>query len=147
MKRNSIQLVVRSQKTPVRVEKLTIPMPNGVDATMKGTKSVVIYDYVLDRGQRRVLEETRELARRHGLRLDVIDLARETLARRILRRMGAVIHGATPIWQPRESWMSECSLGQHGAALCSLPRRIVGVISVSPLSGRDPSRWSFRRPS
>lgn len=114
MKRNSIQLVVRSQKTPVRIEKLIIPMPNGVDATMKRTKSVVIYDYVLDRGQRRVLEETRDLARRHGLRLDVIDLARETLARRILRRMGAVIHGATPIWQPGQSWMSECSLGQHG---------------------------------
>lgn len=113
MKRNSIQLVVRSQKIPVRIENLVVPMPNGVDPTIKGTKSVVIYDYVLDRGQRHVVEETRELAQRHGLQLDVIDLALETLTTRILRRISTVIHRATPTWQLGLSGMSEYSLGQH----------------------------------
>ena len=114
MKRNSLQLVVRSQKTPVRIENLIIPMPNAVDPTMKETKSVVIYDYILDRGQRHVLEETRELAQRHGVRLDVIDLAREEPAKRILRRIGAVIHRATVNWGLRMSGRADCSFGQHG---------------------------------
>lgn len=113
MKRNSIQLVVRSQMIPVRIENLIIPMPNAIDPTIKATKSVVIYDYVLDQGQKHVLEETRELAERHGVRLDVIDLAREALARRILRRISATIHHATPVWQLRLSRMAECSLGQR----------------------------------
>ena len=104
MKRNSLQLVVRSQKTPVRIENLIIPMPNAVDPTMKETKSVVIYDYILDRGQRHVLEETRELAQRHGVRLDVIDLAREALVKRISRRISAVIHRTTPILAARGEW-------------------------------------------
>ncbi len=113
MKRNSIQLVVRSQKVPVRIENLIVPMPNAMYPTIKGTKSVVIYDYVLDRGQRHVLEETRELAQRYGVLLDVIDLAREALAKRILRRISAIIHRATPVWQLGLSGMVECSLGQH----------------------------------
>ncbi len=113
MKRNSIQLVVRSQKTPLRIENMTVPMPNAVDPRMKGTKRVVIYDYVLDQKQRHVLEETRQIAERHGLQLHVIDLARETLAGRILRRIGAYIHSATPAWQLGLSGISECSLGQH----------------------------------
>ncbi len=113
MKRNSIQLVVRSQKTPLRIENMTVPMPNAVDASMKGTKRVVIYDYVLDKEQRHVLEETRRIAERHGLQLHVIDLARETLARRILRRVSAFVHGATPVWQSGLGGMAEGQLGQH----------------------------------
>ncbi len=113
MKRNSIQLVVRSQKTPLRIENMTVPMPNAVDPRMKGTKRVVIYDYVLDREQRHVLEETRHIAEMHGLQLHVIDLARETLAGRILRKISAFIHSATPAWQLGLSGMAECSLGQH----------------------------------
>ncbi len=113
MKRNSIQLMVRSQMIPVRIENLIIPMPNAIDATIKMRKSVVIYDYVLDREQRHVLEETRELAQRHGVRLEVIDLGREALARRILRRVSAFIHRASPVWQLGLSGMAECSLSLH----------------------------------
>ncbi len=113
MKRNSIQLVVRSQKTPLRIENVTVPMPNAVDPRMNGTKRVVIYDYVLDQEQRYVLEETRQLAERHGLQLHVIDLTREALARRILRRISAFIHSATPVWQLGLSGRTERSFGQH----------------------------------
>ena len=115
MKRDSIKLMVKSQKVPVRVENVCMPIPNAVDPTLRRRKSVVIYDHILDERQRQVLDETRELAQRYGLRLDVVDMAREMIAKRILRRISGAINRAPPTWQPGSSEI-ECSLSQRRSA-------------------------------
>jgi hypothetical protein len=114
MKRDSIKLLVKSQKVPVRVENVCMPIPNAVDPTLRQSKSVVIYDYVLDERQRQVLDETSELAQRYGLSLDVVDVAAETIAKRILRRISGAINRASPTWQVGASEI-ERSLSPYGS--------------------------------
>jgi hypothetical protein len=71
----------------------------------KGTLKV--YDYVFDvfdEAQARALRETRELADRSGLALEVTDLTRQSLLRRMLG--SALGKGDAQAWHDARSWLS-----------------------------------------
>ena len=55
-------------------------------------KRSVVYDYVLDEGERRILEEVRQVAENSGLPLEVVDLGRagpfSRIVSRLLKRLG-----------------------------------------------------------
>lgn len=98
MKTNNskLQLVVRSKKVLARIERFDVPvmtMDGRVRFINKGTLKV--YDYLFDEAQERALRETRELADRSGLVLEVTDLTRQNPVRRIARLLLA---RHSPLW-------------------------------------------------
>lgn len=81
-----LQIVVRSKKVLVRDERFDVPVmtqDGRVSFINRGTLKV--YDYVFDEAQARALRESRELAKRSGLALEVTDLSRQSLLGRMLR--------------------------------------------------------------
>jgi hypothetical protein len=100
-----LQIVVRSRKVLVRIEKFDVPVmtqDGRVRFFNKGTLKV--YDYVFDDAQSRALRETRELASRSGLTLEVTDLTRQGLLTRMLR--SALRKGDAQVWLDARSWLS-----------------------------------------
>ncbi len=80
----TIRITIRSRRVPARITELDLPSqtPNGSSVSIR--KRVVLYDYVLDAEQKKVLEEARELAERSRARLLVADLGRESIVRRLV---------------------------------------------------------------
>jgi hypothetical protein len=100
-----LQIVVRSKKVLVRVERFDVPVmtqDGRVSFINRGTLKV--YDYVFDEAQARVLRETRELANKSGLVLKVTDLTRQSLLRRMVR--SALRKGDVQVWREARSWLS-----------------------------------------
>jgi hypothetical protein len=100
-----LQIVVRSRKVLVRIEKFDVPVmtqDGRVSFINRGTLKV--YDYVFDEAQARALRETRELANKSGLALKVTDLTRQSLLRRTLR--SALGKGGSQAWHDARSWLS-----------------------------------------
>jgi hypothetical protein len=118
LKSNSskLQLVVRSKKVLARIERFEVPVmtqDGRVRFINKG--SLKVYDYLFDEAQERALRETRDLARRSGLVLEVTDLTRQSPVRRIMRFLLA---RNSPLW--------------------SAPNLIVGLSSErTPAVGQD----------
>jgi len=93
---SKLQLVVRSKKVLARIERFEVPvmtMDGRVRFVNKGTLKV--YDYLFDEAQERALRETRELAVRSGLVLEVTDLTRQSPLRRAVR---FVLARESPLW-------------------------------------------------
>lgn len=91
-----LQLVVRSRKTLARIERFDVPVmtqDGRVRFINKGTLKV--YDYVFDEPQERALRETRDLASKSGLVLEVTDLTRQSPVRRALRFL---TRRNSPLW-------------------------------------------------
>jgi hypothetical protein len=99
-----LQIVVRSKKVLVRIERFDVPVmtqDGRVSFINRGTLKV--YDYLFDEAQERALRETRELANKEGLALEVTDLTRRSLFRRVV---GSLRRGDPQAWQEARSWLS-----------------------------------------
>lgn len=84
-KGDTMRITVRSKKVLVRIEESSEPMVTwGGVVHLANEQEERIYDYVLDEKQRRALTEARDLASRTGMRLEVIDLSRQSALRRAL---------------------------------------------------------------
>ncbi len=103
---SKLQLVLRSKKVLARIERFEVPvmtMDGRVRFINKGTLKV--YDYLFDAAQERVLRETRDLADRSGLVLEVTDLTRQSPLRRALR---FVFARHSPLWSAPAVAQDEC---------------------------------------
>lgn len=87
--KNEIRVVVESRKVPSRIVQFKFSPPFSGQLLSAGglAKSALIYDYELDAGQSRVLDEARRLARASGACLRILDLTRESGIRRAIRRI------------------------------------------------------------
>jgi hypothetical protein len=83
--KGKLQLMVSSRKVLARVERYDVSFRTSDGQLHVNKRTARIYDYVLDEGQTRALRESRELARRSGLTLEVTDLSRESALGRMLR--------------------------------------------------------------
>jgi len=85
-RRGPVRLIVKSRRVPVALTEIEFPQTTsyGVVSTMK--KRSVVYDYVLDEGERRIVEEVRQAAENSGLTLEVVDLGRAGTLSRIVRK-------------------------------------------------------------
>lgn len=86
-RRAPLRLIVKSRRVPVALTEFEFPHATsyGVVSTIK--KRSIVYDYVLDEGERRILEEVRQAAENSGLPLEVVDLGRAGPFSRIVRRL------------------------------------------------------------
>ncbi len=84
-----IRIVVESRKVPSRVVQFATspPYPGRPFFEARVTKFAVMYDYLLDAGQSKALDHARELAAASGACLQIVDLARESAVRRVIRRI------------------------------------------------------------
>ncbi len=84
-----IRIVVESRKIPSRIVQFKFSPPNPSQPFFAAgvTKFAVMYDYVLDAGQSEALDHARELAAASGACFQIVDLARESAIRRVIRRI------------------------------------------------------------
>ena len=89
--RGPVRLIVRSRRVPVAVTEIELPYTTSYGVA-KTKKRLIVYDYVLDEGERRILEEVRQVAENSGLPLEVVDLGRagpfSRIVSRLLKRLG-----------------------------------------------------------
>ncbi len=83
----TIRITIRSRKVPARIAELDLTYQTTNGPGVKVRRRVVVYEYVLDGEQRKVLEEARELAERSRARLLVADLGRESIVRRLVANL------------------------------------------------------------
>ena len=84
--RGPVRLIVKSRRVPVALTEIEFPQTTsyGVVSTIK--KRSIVYDYVLDEGERRIVDEVRQAAENSGLPLEVVDLGRAGTLSRIVRK-------------------------------------------------------------
>lgn len=80
-----LQLVVSSKKVLARIESYDVSFRTSDGQLHVNKRTARIYDYVLDEGQTRALRESRELASKSGLTLEVTDLSQQGALGRMLR--------------------------------------------------------------
>jgi hypothetical protein len=93
----TLHLVVKSKKVAVRIARVATPLPSlAVPYAQAYTapKLVLVFDYEFEEDQLRVLSESRELAARTGLKLEVTDLTRQSPLKRLAMRIGGVSRAA-----------------------------------------------------
>jgi len=81
MSRSAIRLYVKSAKVvtgTVQVQHARLRESYAVETEPK-------HDYVLDEGQKKVLQLVKEIAFKHGLEVEVLDVAKENVLRRALQ--------------------------------------------------------------
>ena len=85
--RRPVRLIVKSRRVPFALTEIEFPQTTsyGVVSTIK--KRSIVYDYVLDEGERRIVDEVRQAAENSGLPLEVVDIGREGTLSRIVRRL------------------------------------------------------------
>ncbi len=81
---DKLQLVIRSAKTS-RVVEYDVPLMTQYGKVGVDRKRAIVDDYIFDERQTRALSEARDLAGKLGLTLEVTDLSRQGVLRRILR--------------------------------------------------------------
>jgi hypothetical protein len=94
-----LRLVLRSKKVMARTEAFE---SGGVSSSslmawngelFVSRRRIAVYDYVFDEKQTCALSEARDLARRSGLSLEVVDLSRQNALRRVLRLGLSMVNG------------------------------------------------------
>ena len=85
--RGPVRLIVKSRRVPVAIAEFEFPHTSSYGFVSKVKKRLIVYDFVLDEGERRILEEVRQAAENSGLPLEVVDLGRAGLFSRIVRRL------------------------------------------------------------
>jgi hypothetical protein len=93
----TLHLIVKSRKVMVRMVRVEAPQFSLADLhgrvyTTPGF--VPVFDYELGEDQLKLLTESRELAERTGLRLEVTDLTRQSPFKRLVMRLGGGVPGA-----------------------------------------------------
>src|SRR5437870_416265 len=85
--RRPVRLIVKSRRVPFALTEIEFPQTTsyGVVSTIK--KRSIVYDYVLDEGERRIVDEVRQAAENSGLPLEVVDVGRAGTLSRIVRRL------------------------------------------------------------
>jgi hypothetical protein len=85
--RGPVRLIVKSRRVPVALTEIEFPQRTsyGVVSTIK--KRSIVYDYVLDEGERRIVAEVRQAAENSGLPLEVVDVGKAGTLSRIVRRL------------------------------------------------------------
>jgi hypothetical protein len=80
-----VQVVVRTRRVPVGTAVVTAPLytPSGVLVGSTASR-VVLYDTRMDETYRAAISEGRRLSRRLGLDLEVVDVSKLSLFRRLL---------------------------------------------------------------
>ncbi len=76
--------MVSSKKALARIERYDASFRTADGLLHVSRRTMRIYDYVLDEAQTSALREARELAGRSGLGLEVTDLSRQNVFRRML---------------------------------------------------------------
>lgn len=105
-----VKVVVRSKKVPMRVIELAnrpvmrvgaVAAPAGVP-THPGPhgKRAVVFEYVLDDGHKRAIEEGRRLARTLGLELEVVDSAKKGPFGKAISLLGSRSGGPSIVVSP-----------------------------------------------
>ena len=84
--RETISITIRSKRVPARSVLLTLPRFTQFGSSI-ACRRVVVYDYVLDGKDEKVLRGATALAKRTGARLTVSDLTREGWVGALLRRL------------------------------------------------------------
>ena len=85
--RGPVRLIVKSRRVPVAITEIEFPHTTSYGFVSKVKKKSIVYDYVLDEGERRTLGEVRQAAENSGLPLEVVDLGRAGAFSRIVRRI------------------------------------------------------------
>ena len=78
-----LRVFVRSRKVPVGLTEFTRPVMNGLWILSQSSARAVVYESVLDESQAKLLEEARRLSDSSGLDLEVVDLGKMGLFRRL----------------------------------------------------------------
>ncbi len=84
-----VRVLVKSRKVPARITEFSVPefAPSGVLMGSRRNRAV-LYDYVLDSDQKKVIEEGRRLSCSLGLELEVIDRSRMGVLGRMAAALG-----------------------------------------------------------
>jgi len=84
-----VRVVVRSRKIPTSIIDLSEPIYS-TSGILMGTRknTVVLYDYVLDDDHRRAIQEGQRLSCNLGLELEVVDVSKGGIFRRVLSSFG-----------------------------------------------------------
>ena len=134
--RGPIRLVVTSRRVPVAVTEFELPYMTPYGIASKTKKRSIVYDYVLDEGERRIVEEVRWSAGKSGVSLEVVDLGKAGPLRRVFRSLLDRLTSRTRLLQPRnrfvrlrnaESMSSAVSL--NGQA--TIPNRVTDPVCGS----------------
>ncbi len=113
-RRAPIKMVVQSRKVPVGLTDVVLPYTSSYGLTFQTKKRTIRYDYILDEGDRRVLDEVREAAESSGVPLEVIDLGKVGPLTRILRTLLKRVVGEARVLPARGQVSSVTGLPQIG---------------------------------
>ncbi len=113
-RRTPIRVVVQSRKVPVGLTEVVLPYTTSYGLTFQTTKRMIRYDYVLDEGDREILEEVREAAESSGVPLEVIDLGKAGPVTRILRTLLKMVVEEAGVLPARGQISSVTGLTQIG---------------------------------
>ncbi len=92
--RGPVRLVVRSRRVPVALTEIEFSHTTAYGVVSRVKKRSIVYDYVLDEGERRILEEVLQAAENSGLPLEVVDIGRAGPFSRIVSRLLERLPGA-----------------------------------------------------
>lgn len=92
--RGPVRLVVSSRRVPVALTEIEFSHTTAYGVVSRVKKRSIVYDYVLDEGERRILEEVRQAAENSGLPLEVVDIGRAGRFSRIVSRLLGRLPGA-----------------------------------------------------
>jgi len=92
--RGPVRLVVSSRRVPVALTEIEFSHTTAYGVVSRVKKRSIVYDYVLDEGERRILEEVRQAAENSGLPLEVLDIGRAGRFSRIVSRLLGRLPGA-----------------------------------------------------
>ncbi len=88
----TLRLILKSRKV-ARIARVKVPQPSLADPhgrLYSTPKYVTFFDYEFEEDQLKVLKESRELAERTGLRLELVDFTRQSPLRRLVMRAGGI---------------------------------------------------------
>jgi len=133
--RGPVRLVVSSRRVPVALTEIEFSHTTAYGVVSRVKKRSIVYDYVLDEGERRILEEVRQAAENSGLPLEVVDIGRAGPFSRIISRLLERLPGAgllpsrgqiraTSIRQPPEYQLRQSRPGVECREFVLLPAQM-----------------------
>ena len=127
MMANSLRITIRSKKVPVRAVNFSVRCAPINGQFFSERRSMLSYDYMLDEQEEKALREAATLAKRCGLRLQVVDLTRERPAKRIVRSIANSSLSLARSLRPGNKRVTPASSSRQS---------IISTASSCPKSGR-----------
>ena len=132
-----LQLVIRSKRVSRLVE-FEVPLMTSLGKVGVEKKRAIVYDYVLDEGQKQALNEARKFAVKQGLSLQVTDISRQSLLR---RTVASGLEGiGRHMWLRSSSW----SAGPKDAGGIEVKNAMLSVADKSGLVDLAKGLRSFK---